>query len=142
MPIKNTEIECLTAEIESTAKNTRVAISHIGEGFGGDYDEEDSGDVPLLRIDVMRLGKHGGEDVDDDEWGVVRNGSFCTNIDARIGASDVQEIADHLAKVLDGAPLSGIPSVGRLSWIESKDEALKTCFVDGSIVLGREVVGP
>lgn len=114
--------EPFLGEIRATGKTVRIILSWIGEGWKGDYEETDPKDTPLMRMDVMRLGKHGG-DADDDEWGVVRNGSFCTQVDARTPKIELGEIASKTVALLDGLPTDqNISAVEILSWITAADD--------------------
>lgn len=127
-----------TDEVMAEGRYVRVSLCDIGEGRQGDYDDEDPNDIPFLRMDIARRGKHGGQDVDDNEWGNVRNGSFCTGIDARTPVADQKEICLHFAKEL--SKISTKQSMGHveiLSHIESKEQALATKVLpDGFIELG------
>lgn len=120
--LEKPQLEPLNGEVEATGKHVRIAMTWEGEGTQGEYNEEDPKDAPMLRMDVMRRGQHGGEDADDDEWGIIRNGSFCTCMDAR---SEPLAIAEAVAKTV--ALLDRIPphlelgSVELLSWIKSPD---------------------
>ena len=52
----------------------RCDLNFIGEGYGGEYDEDDSSDMPLMRLCVTKRS--------DGAWRDVDEGSFCTNIGA------------------------------------------------------------
>lgn len=62
----------------------RMELEHMGEGYNGDYDEDDPDDVPLLRFAFMsrRLDAPLGED-DGEEWEELELGSYCIEVDAR-----------------------------------------------------------
>jgi Zn ribbon nucleic-acid-binding protein len=126
-------------EVMAEGRYVRVCLLDIGEGIQGDYNEKDPNDIPLLRMDVSRRGKHGGQDVDDNEWGLVRNGSFCTNISARTPARDQKEICRHLAKELSKmSPKQSMGHIEILSHLEGKQQALDTRVLpNGIIELGR-----
>ena len=121
-------LSILSSEVSATGKSTKVSVEWIGEGVNGDYRDADPGDIPLSRMDVMRRGRDGGEDVGDSEWGTVRNGSFCTCIDARISVAGAKRIARAAVQLLDQIPagkhLSGVEI---LSWASS-GEAISTGF--------------
>lgn len=71
--------------IASAARdNVRVDIEYIGEGWKGDYDENDPTDEPLLRFSVYK----------DDEQ--VDDASYCTSIRADVS----REYANTLARFI------------------------------------------
>jgi hypothetical protein len=52
--------------IEFTHGKWKLSWEHIGEGFRGDYDEDDRDDIPLLRADLTFDGKE------------LQDSSYCT----------------------------------------------------------------
>ena len=68
----------------------KVEFEWIGEGWDGDYDEEDPDDTPLLRFSVYRLDGHVWEAIDD--------ASYCTRMPA---TSDVELVMDAAQYVMD-----------------------------------------
>lgn len=42
---------------EVSSEHWRVVAEYIGEGYSGDYDEEDPDDKPLMRYDFFRQGE-------------------------------------------------------------------------------------
>lgn len=63
------------AEIVHEREDLQLALEWIGEGFEGDYDEEDPDDAPLLRLTALYR--------ESGEWEQVEDASYCTVIDAR-----------------------------------------------------------
>ena len=51
----------------------KVSWEYIGEGFGGDYNDEDPNDTPLLRFYCFK--NIGGN------WDEMTDGSYCTHFD-------------------------------------------------------------
>lgn len=100
----------------STDGNVRVTLSHIGEGFMGDYDADDPVDRPLLRFDInIKLEAADGmfgEDRDDG-WFYPNDGSWCTELIAREGV-DFTATATRMANqvVADLARGSSIKHIG------------------------------
>jgi len=87
--------EPLEGEISAIAGNVQVHLSYIGEGEQWDYDPTNLEDYPRLRMDIMRKGRYGGEDVEN---------SFCTQIDARTDQQTLKEIAGETARILNRIP--------------------------------------
>ena len=84
-----------------------VELDWDGEGDCGDYDESDPTDTPLLRYTLFRKYQNGVDDekfgdlcdtcdYDHDEWGAVRDGSYCTGIDARLTQDKIEEKAKEI----------------------------------------------
>lgn len=51
-----------------------VIAEYIGEGFGGDYDDGDPQDLPLMRYDFYRTSNNPGPDL----YGESYEDSYCT----------------------------------------------------------------
>jgi hypothetical protein len=82
-----------TIEVVSADGLVMVELDFIGEGSSGEFDPEDSSDEPLLRFTLFR---RWSADLDQDkfailcdtdaygdgEWAAVRDGSYCTQINA------------------------------------------------------------
>lgn len=62
----------------------KVEFSDLGEGYNGDYNEDDPSDVSLLRLDILVHPSHEmaetGYSSLDDEWVPMRRGSYCTYV--------------------------------------------------------------
>lgn len=71
-------------EQKFTQGDWAVAFVDCNEGYNGDFDPDDEGDVALLRVDMY----YKGEPVDDD-------GSFCTYV--RVNPEDRSEPLDVTA---------------------------------------------
>jgi len=101
-------------EIKSEDGLVLVELEYLDEGNSGDYDETDPDDVPLVRFSLYRLYVDGVDndkfadvcdtcDYDPFEWGAVRDGSYCTSIDARSSKEDLEKHGKEiLAHVYDG----------------------------------------
>lgn len=57
----------------------QVEFSDLDEGYDGEYDEDDSFDVNLLRLDIFVRPTHqmAEEGYDEEEWAPMRSGSYC-----------------------------------------------------------------
>lgn len=76
----------------TTEKNGVLChLSHIGEGYNGDFDEEDSQDKMLLRFDFSTKTPEGEEEVED--------ASYCTNLTLPATQEAVQEAANLLLEM-------------------------------------------
>lgn len=61
----------------------RVDWSNIGEGFCGDFDEDDPEDENLLRFDVYVRTPYCGDNAEDwEKWDAVEDASYCTLMSA------------------------------------------------------------
>jgi hypothetical protein len=98
--------------------NVEVELTWIGEGWCGDYDEEDQNDLMLMRFDVSLI------TIDNDHI-PVDDASYCTQIaltdPEEIKVKAVTFLAEQYADALSSATKEYIPSVKklgeRLSWI-------------------------
>ena len=94
-----------------TRGDVMIEWVNLGEGYDGDYDEENPDDVNLLRFDVSK--KVNGE------WVEVEDGSYCTQVPARTNHDTLRRIlASFMNEIYDD-----VVSVGkakrtceRLSW--------------------------
>lgn len=104
-PLTGTPVGELRVERDGVA----VTLEYIGEGQDGDYDPEDEGDEPLMRIGVERLV--------DGVWEEVEDSSYCTQISVNGSEVGKKKVLEY---VLAQVPQTG--SVKRLmeamSWIE------------------------
>lgn len=123
--------------VKATGKYVRVCLEWIGEGDLGDYNPEDPQDTPLLRMDVQRRGRHGGEEVRGRQWGNIRNGSFCTLIDARKTKEEIKAIAEKAVCLLDRFGTEPIPHVELLSWVENADTIGTLIYKDRNCLVMR-----
>ena len=96
---------------------TKVMVEWVdlGEGISGDYDENDTDDVALLRFDVSV--KHKGE----DDWTGVEDASYCTQMpaddtDEKILKKGLEMIMDEVFEaVVEGHSIK--KCCEQLSWI-------------------------
>ena len=123
-----------TFEVISDDGLVMVELEWIGEGIDGDYDHEDSGDIPLLRYTVYRKYESNLDndklaesfDLDayeDGDWMQVNDSSYCTQLDVRTD----REILTNKAKEILNEVESGVRDLSRqkrlyesLSWISSE----------------------
>ena len=107
----------LEAEITMSRKGVMVVLEYIGEGYGGDYDEEDPQDEPLLRFSVLKENKSGElEDLHDC--------SYCTSLSARLSDLKKKQAAKIIMDrvyplVAEGR--SAKRECEKLSWLHDKD---------------------
>ena len=91
----------------------KVEWVDLGEGYYGDFDDDDPTDEPLLRFDayVRWTGTDADERRslewiwDDPEWGIKSDGSYCTNVPTVTDDETLEMlagvIANRLAESLD-----------------------------------------
>lgn len=96
-------------ELRLERGNIAVTLEYIGEGNDGDYDPDDAGDEPLMRVGVQRL--------EDGKWDEVEDSSYCTQISAR-GSEAGKGLA--LEYIIAQLPQTGSVKkiMERMSWIE------------------------
>lgn len=107
--------------------DVRVRFTFIGEGVHGDYDPDDSLDLPLLRLDCLvrrttaeRTGQF-FEDYSDAEWVYPDQGSICTCV--WLGSTpslQLQYLAyalGYLQHVIESTSTSVKHAMDRLSWL-------------------------
>ena len=80
----------MTDLLDRTAKvgDVTVTLTHIGEGYDGDYDPSDPEDAPLYRVDITRDGVEYETD----------GGSWCTCIVATEVNADYDDIVKRIAQ--------------------------------------------
>lgn len=66
-------------ELELIKDNVKVCWVNIGEGYDGDYDEEDAEDDNLLRYEVY---VYDDESDIEGHWRAVDDASYCTYVSA------------------------------------------------------------
>ena len=74
----------------------KVEMAYIGEGYNGDYDENNPEDKPLLRF-YTYINTHHGTDDSNSFWEDLEDGSCCTTIPKD---SDITHIVDAAKKIL------------------------------------------
>lgn len=73
-----------------TKNNVKIEWVNLNEGNDGDYDPSDKNDANLLRFDVSHKV--------NDEWEAVKDGSYCTRVQA---STDNQKLLEHLIVFMD-----------------------------------------
>lgn len=74
--------------MELIQDNIKVEWQDIGEGYNGEYNEEDSHDAPLLRFYFSQL--------IDGEWQDLDDGSYCTLVTANLAEEDQKKLLQIL----------------------------------------------
>lgn len=97
------------------AGTVRVAWFNLGEGYSGDFNEEDPEDTNLLRFDVFKI--------EDGRWVEAGDASYCT----RVPASTPQPVLENLLRSILARveePLKSGASIKRicqeLSWLDAE----------------------
>lgn len=99
-----------------------VEWEYIGEGWGGDYDEADPQDEPLLRFYVQRR-------TPDGEWADVEDASYCTQMPATATPAQRRRGLEILMERFYDDVVAGksVKKLGEeMSWIGLDDVALPT----------------
>lgn len=104
----------LYEELELIRDNVKVCWINLGEGYCGDYDEEDPEDENLLRYDVYVL--------DEDYWEAVDDASYCTYVSADMDNKELMRLLEILMnefyEVLHDDIHASVKKLGeRMSWI-------------------------
>ena len=97
--IESDEPDMLNAVATVNNDTFKLYLSHIGEGYYSDYDEDIDDDAPLLRLDVKMKYTEDEVDEDDDlfgEWHEEDDYSTCTVLEANISIEDAQKILNVL----------------------------------------------
>lgn len=88
--------------------NIIIKLEHIGEGYNGDYDEEDPNDVPLLRFTIFKDGEQ------------LNDGSYCTTLPINTPEDRQQEVLEEIMGMVFH-PLKNGQSIKKicqtLSWV-------------------------
>lgn len=111
---------------EQKSDNFTVTMEYHGEGYDGEYNQQDPSDKPLLRVDIYFR--------DEDE--IVRDGSFCTNIP--VGTSQIDVLLstmltqlEELFKVHGEDNLGTIIKImGQYSWYDETSDFKKPVHVN------------
>lgn len=101
-------------EMELIKDNVKVVWENIGEGYCGDYDEDNPEDENLLRFTVFVK--------DDGEWREVDDSSYCTMVTADTDNDKLMELLnvlmDEFYEVLHYDIYGFVKKIGeRMSWI-------------------------
>ena len=98
-------------DLEFSRKGLIVVFEYIGEGFSGDYDENDPDDDPLLRFSCFRI--EGGERVE------IPDSSYCTLLPTNTRKEHLEQASKSILDALE------LPSpkreLERLSWFGPND---------------------
>lgn len=102
----------------------RVDWSNIGEGYCGDFDEDDPEDENLLRFDVYVRTPYCGDNAEDwEKWETVEDASYCTLMPASASEKTLEKairtIFAEYRRAICRYPVSvSVKKLGeRLSWI-------------------------
>jgi hypothetical protein len=101
-------------ELELIKDNVKVIWENIGEGWSGDYDEDDPEDENLLRFTVYVN--------DDGQWTEVDDSSYCTHVSANTDNDELMRLLNVLMNefynVLHYDIYASVKKLGeRMSWI-------------------------
>ena len=91
--------------------NTRVDLEWIGEGYSGEYDEDDPLDEKLMRFDVFR------RESEDAEWEEVPDSSYCTQLPDSLSDELKQKALERIMDDVYGYTGSIKRRCEELSWI-------------------------
>lgn len=98
-------------EIALTKGNRRVIWEYIGEGWSGDYNEDDPQDTPLLRFSCFRR--------DGKEWGEMPDASYCTRMPLNSPAKILKEAAKIIVEAIQDCQYKR--RLEELSWFCPED---------------------
>lgn len=106
---------------KKSSKNFTVVFEHIGEGYDGEYNDKDPNDKMLLRCDLFK------NDYMDE---VMRDGSFCTNIEDGTDVSVLMDtMLNHMEELYkqykDESIGTVIKVMGRYSWYDNQSDFSK-----------------
>lgn len=73
----------------------KACLVDLGEGWNGDYNEDDPEDEPLFRFDY-----YSRESV-NDEWQIPNDSSYCTQTNANIGHQLRKEFLEYLIEQVE-----------------------------------------
>jgi len=109
-----------------------IELEDIGEGWNGDYNEEDPEDEPLLRFtcyrkrlpedtekDIQNIGDLSFLDINNEQWISISDGSYCTRLSANLPEEEQKQALEILMTNLQSAIESGHVKklAERMSWI-------------------------
>ncbi len=114
----------MNKQIELVDGKYRVTLEYIGEGWNGDFDEEDADDQRLLRFSCFETVE--GESIEIDD------ASYCTRLPVGTSDSILQRALQTLMRELKNARDGGDSIRGtmkRLSWLCPEDFSEKAVAV-------------
>ena len=102
-------------DVEVEREGVIVVLSWIGEGWDGDYQDDDPEDCPLLRFSVYRA-TTGPQDRNE-----INDASYCTRIPATVSQNTAHRLAVYILDAVydaahDGHSIKKLCE--RLSWID------------------------
>ena len=102
-------------QMELIKDNVMITWDNLGEGYHGDYNEDDPNDVNLLRFTVSVF--------DNGSWRPVDDGSYCTLVAANENDDRLWDLLnmlmDEFYKVLHHNIYASVKKLGeKLSWTE------------------------
>ena len=113
-------------------RNSRLRVDwiNLGEGYSGDYNEDDPDDENLLRFDVYAAADPDPNNELDDGWVMVEDASYCTQVPASTDPEELERllraIFDRYDDVIDDYIKHGtsVKKLGEeLSWIAPGKQA-------------------
>ena len=108
-----------TSGLTVEGMDVKCTLSFCNEGYGGDYDEKDPSDRPLLRLDVEH--RTCSDMSNYDGYEVIDNGSYCTQISMLEPLEDIMEALSYIWRLytLELQKSKSVKKLSeRLSWLE------------------------
>jgi hypothetical protein len=105
-------------DIEVIKDNIRLVWEDIGEGWSGDYNDEDPDDTPLLRFSIDWR-----ENANSD-WEGLDDASYCTGLPIDTDADTLCEYAESIIASLSSTkekPTGYKRTLERWSWLGIED---------------------
>jgi hypothetical protein len=100
-------------EIEVVRGDVQLVWEWIGEGYEGDFNDEDPDDEPLLRFSVYarNLDDTAREEMGypDEEWVPVEDASYCTGVSAKEDREELTKALELMSDRVWGAFQSDSP---------------------------------
>jgi len=120
---KYTEQDLVFSDLILERGDFRVTWEWIGEGWSGDYDEEDEQDDPLLRFSVDQ---HIFPDEDSEEnaesyWEQLDDASYCTRLPITTPTKHLAIAAAQILEEVEDHPDNYKRELESLSWFEPDD---------------------
>lgn len=91
----------------------KVDLEWMGEGWDGDYDENDPNDTPFLRFSVSKW--------DGKFWEAIDDSSYCTLLPATVSHDTAISVVKYIMSKVEHLVVSGLPikkTCEQLSWIK------------------------
>jgi hypothetical protein len=107
-------------EIKNKSGNRKVCWEWIGEGWSGDYQEDDASDTPLLRFSCFeKIGR---------KWVEMNDSSYCTRMPITSPKSHLERGAKEILEAIEDVCYK--KRLEELSWLcpeDFIDKATVTC---------------